>query len=206
MARKVYGHAINPDGSIKGRLSDLGGRSVTGSVVISIDTQEIGELADLLREAAAKFPHAIALALNRTVSETRTAVARALVQQTGAKYGVVRKALSIIPATAATLTAAIVAKGSYMPLSAFKARQTKKGVSAAPWNTRRVFPHTFIIARYGGNVYKRVGRARFPLHKLYGPAIPVELPKYQSRDAFYATAPAVLAKRLDHELGRLLTR
>ena len=35
-----------------------------------------------------------------------------------------------------------------------------------------------------GHVYKRVTRKRFPLHKLYGPAIPRELP----RDAFYSTA------------------
>ncbi len=96
--------------------------------------------------------------------------------------------------------------GGFTPLAAFKARQTGKGVSAAPWNTRRIFGGTFIIKCYGGNVYKRAGKARFPLHKLYRAAIPRELPRDQSGDAFDTNAPAVLAKHLNHEVGRLLAR
>lgn len=121
------------------------------------------------------------------------------------KYGVVRNALSTTPASAASLTAAIVARGGFAPLSAFGARQTKKGVSAAPGNRRRVFPGTFIISD-GGNVYRGLGKKRFPIAKLYGPAVPVELPKDQSRAAFYATVPRVLLKRLEHEFGRLLAK
>jgi Prophage minor tail protein Z (GPZ) len=206
-ASRVYGHAIGRNGETIGRVRDLGrGGRASGEVAIGIDTNEIGELADLLLRAAAASPQAVARALNRTVEETSTAVARALATQTGLKYGVVRKALTLWRANAGSLVAAIIARGSFVPLKEFGARQTRKGVSAAPWNKRRVFPHTFIIARYGGNVYARAGKGRFPLHKLYGPAIPVELPKDQSANAFYATAPAVLAKRLDHELGQILTK
>jgi hypothetical protein len=146
------------------------------------------------------------LLFNRTVQETRTAVARALVNQTGMKFGTVRKALTLDMASAASLSAAIVARGGFAPLNEFKARQTRKGASAAPWNTRRVFPGAFIIARYAGHVYKRVSRKRFPLHKLYGPAIPRELPRHQSREACSIPLPALLAKCLNHELGRILGR
>lgn len=205
-ASRVYGHAISPDGSIAGRVRDLRGGFAGGHIALHVESKEIGELATLLSQAAVQAPAAVARALNRTVSEVRTAMARALVGQTGLKYGVVRSALSTMPASAGSLVAAIVAKGGFTPLAAFGARQTKKGVSAAPWNTRRVFPGTFIVARYGGNVYKRIGRARFPIAKLYGPAIPIELPRDQSRAAFETTTPRVLVKRLDHELGRLLTK
>lgn len=201
-ASRVYGHVVGPSGDIIGRLSDLKAASGPGLIAIDINTREIGRLADLLRQAAKIEPAAVARALNRTAEESRTAVSRALVAQTGLKYGEVRKALSLWRASSGSLLAAIVARGSYVPLVKFGARQTGKGVSAAPWAHRRVFPSTFLIRRYG-NVYARVGKPRFPLHKLYGPAIPKELPKDQSRETFYAVAPAALAKRLDHELGRL---
>lgn len=203
-ASRVYGHVVGADGSTVGRLRDLKGSAGVAHIGIAIDTAEIGRLADLMQNAGKVAPAAVARALNRTANETRTAMSRALVQQTGLPYGAVRSAITTLPASAGSLTAAIIAKGSYVPLKLFKARQTGKGVSAAPWNKRRVFPHTFLIRRYAGNVYRRVSKKRFPLHKLYGPAIPVEFTKDQSELAFQATAPVVLLKRLEHELGRLL--
>lgn len=203
MASKVYGHVIDRGGNVVGRVSDLR-RGGGGTIGLNIDTRTIDRLGDVLRQAAKAEPAAVARALSRTATETTTKVARALVTQTGLPYGVVRKALNTISASPGNLVAKIVATGSYVPLAKFAARQTGRGVSAQPWNVRRVFKSTFVIRKFGGNVYARVGKGRFPLHKLYGPAIPVELPKDQSRAAFFASVPGILAKRLDHELGRLL--
>ena len=206
MARKVYGHVINRDGSIAGRVADMGGASMSSAVSINIDTRRIDALADRFRAIAIRDSGGIVRALNRTATETRTAMTRALVKQTGIKHAVVRRQLTVDNASRGSLTAVIKAKGGFQSLKDTGARQTKKGVSAAPWGKRRVFPGTFIIGRYGGNVYKRTSKKRFPLHKLFGPAIPREFPKDQSKAAFDATVPAVLAKRLEHELSRLLSR
>src|SRR4029077_6422645 len=40
--------------------------------------------------------------------------------------------------------------GAHTPLAEFHARQTRRGVSAAPWGQRRVFPHTFVVEKFGG--------------------------------------------------------
>ena len=56
--------------------------------------------------------------------------------------------------------------GAHIPLAEFHARQTRRGVSAAPWGQRRVFPHTFIVEQLGGPVFKREGNARLPIRKL----------------------------------------
>ncbi|MDQ2080489.1 phage tail protein [Xanthobacteraceae bacterium Astr-EGSB] len=202
--RRTYGQVVDREGNQIGRVADL--KPGAAAFDIRVDTREIAELADLIEEAAKLVPAAVARALNRTVTETRTAVARALVKQTGAKYAVVRKALSTTPASVGHLSASIIARGGFMPLSAFKPKKTRKGVSAAPWGTRRVFPASFMVKKWGGNVYVRMGKPRFPIHKLYGPAIPRELPRDQSAATFHATVPVVLAKRLDHELGRILTK
>lgn len=210
-AGRVYGHVVDRGGNVVGRVRDLKGGDV--AIGITIDARKIGELGALFERAAALEPAAVARALTRAADQARTAMGRGLVKQTGLKYGDVRAALFVNNATAGHLVAAVVAKGSFVPLSKFDARQGLKGVSAAPWAKRRLFPHTFIPHKagssanlWGGNVYVRKGKGRFPLHKLYGPAIPRELPKDQSAAAFHATVPVVLAARLDHELGRILGR
>lgn len=202
MASRIYGHVIDQSGNLLGRVRDL--RGTAGAVELRIDAGKVAQVGELIGKIAGMFPQAVARALTRTAEETKTAVGRALVMQTGLPAREVGKALRATPASVGSLSAAIVARGSYVPLGRFQARQTKRGVSATPWAKRRIFGGTFVIPSYGNNVYKRVGKARFPLHKLYGPAIPKELPKDQSAAAFWSTVPPVLAKRLDHEMGRLL--
>lgn len=202
----TYGHIVPRSGLLTTRLRDVLRHGPQGGTIgVNINSREIAYLAGKLAAAVAQHPAAVARALNRTSPETRTAMARALVKQTGLRYGAIRRALVITRASTAFLATMITARGSYLPLKLFGARQTKRGVSAAPWGKRRVFPHTFIIPAYGGNVYVRQTRRRFPIEKLLGPAIPVEFVKDRSAEAFYLTAPVTLAKRLDHELARLLT-
>jgi len=203
MASRVYGHVIDPGGNVIGRVRDLkGGDSPVG---LRVDVRGMEEVAARLQQTAKLVPQAAAAALTDTAQQTRTAVKAALVEQTGLPSAEVLKALKVAPASAGYLSAAIVATGAFTRLAKFKARQTRKGVSAAPWGERRVFPHTFMIAAYGGNVYKRAGKARFPLHALYGPAIPKEAVKGQSATAFYGAVPAVLARRLAHYMSRIFS-
>ena len=213
MASRVYGHVVPSSGSLAysdgslrtARLSTMLRKGPQGGTIgVNINSREIAALADRLADAVHQHPAAVSRALNRTAPETRTAMGRALVGQTGLKYGSIRRALTVVRSSPAFLATMIVAKGGYLPLRLFRARQGKRGVSAAPWGKRRVFPHTFIIPAYGGNVYVRQTSARFPIEKLFGPAIPVEFTKDQSADAFYRTVPGVLLKRLDHELSRLM--
>lgn len=205
----VQGHVLSPDGSITGRRSDMaaraGGASLLSSALgISVHWQGLSRIAQLLERAAQVSPEAVSRALNRTAERARTDVTRALVKQTGLKFGAVRKATSLWRASPGSLSAEIRAKGGYTSLKEFGPRQTKKGVSAAPWGRRQVFDHAFIVKRYGGHVYKREGARRFPIRKLYGPAIPVEMVKGASRDAFFRAVESELPKRLDHELSRVL--
>lgn len=206
----VQGHVLNSDGTIAGRRAfmarEAGGAILSAAVGISIRWQGLAEIRQMLERAAKVSPQAVSMAINRTIERARTDVTRALVKQTGLRFGAVRKATSLLRSSPATLTAEIRARGGYTSLKEFGARQTKKGVSAAPWGRRQVFDHTFIVRRYGGHVYKREGAARFPIQKLYGPAIPVEMVKGQSKAAFLRAVETELPKRLDHELGRLFVR
>lgn len=205
----VRGNVVGADGQIVGRRADLapfGGGVLTGALAVDVKWQGLDAIRRRLERASKRHPRAVALALNRTAETARGKVTRALVKQTGLKFGVIRKATSIWRANAGNLSAEIRTKGGFTSLKEFGARQTKKGVSAAPWGRRQVFDGTFIVRRYGGHVYKREGRARFPIQKLYGPAIPVEMVKGQSAQAFYRAVETDLPRRLEHELDRALAR
>lgn len=219
----VSGHVVNPDGST-GPLRRYAGRdavqgdprlegdvaygkllgAITGSVAVSVHWDGLARIRERLERAVRFSPAAVALALNRTADVARTGMTRALVKQTGIKFGTIRKATSIWRASAGSLSAEIKMRGGYTSLTEFGARRTKKGVSAAPWGHRRVFPSTFIVKRYGGHVYRRAGKERFPIEKLYGPALHVEMVKGQSAEAFAKAVAKELPKRLDHELDRVL--
>lgn len=60
-----------------------------------------------------------------------------------------------------------VCRSGWIPLAKLgAARQTRTGVTVRGWG-----PHksAFIVSRYGGNVFARVGVARLPIKKLHGP-------------------------------------
>jgi hypothetical protein len=143
--------------------------------------------------------------LNHEGDKGRTQVKRALVRQTGIKYGQINSAVKTIRASAASLTYTLEAKGDETNISLFGARQGKRGVSAAPWGKRRVFRSTFVVAGYGSRTFKRTGKARFPIKPVYGPNIARELLKDETAATFKAGS-ANIADRIAHEIARVLRR
>jgi len=166
---------------------------------IEIDASDLVDLARHYDNAPAKAKKALARAINHTGNVAMTRVRRALVKQTGAAYGKIKDEVTGVNGNVGSPTYQIVARGRAMGLVHFNARETRKGVSARPWGKRRVFGGTF-IAR--GQVYKRVGKGRLPIEKLWGPSIPTELVKDASVFEFMATVRERLPARVAHELSR----
>ncbi|GHA13462.1 hypothetical protein GCM10007989_05080 [Devosia pacifica] len=147
-------------------------------------------------------------ALNSTGKKVFTQVKRSVAKQMGTSQRNVVKhgGMKRVPASGAHLVTTIEAKGNYLPLSDFKSRQVGAGASAAPWATRRIFRGTFIIAKLGGNVFRRTGKfspasgRHNAIEKLWGPAVPKEM----VRDESAATFDRVVRTELAPEVNRLL--
>jgi hypothetical protein len=86
--------------------------------------------------ASPKAKAAARMALNDTGRQVNTQVKRTLVKQTGIKYGAINKGVKQEFATNARLEFKIIGTGKHFGLTDFGARQTKRGVSAAPWAAR----------------------------------------------------------------------
>lgn len=145
---------------------------------------------------------AMSRALNHEGEKGRTQVKRALVKQTGIKYGAVDKSMTTIRSTPATLTYRLKARGDETNIAWFGGVQRQKGVSAAPWNKRRIFAHSFIIPRFG-RAFIRTSKKRLPIRWLYGPNLARELVKDYSAAAWRSGVANVVA-RIGHEITRLL--
>lgn len=101
-----------------------------------------------------------------------------------------------------------------MALKYFKARETRKGVSAAPRDARRVFSGTFIKGgllaqrvglKLGNQVFARTGKGRVPIAKQEsGLFIPKEMISGAAASAFLSTVRRVLPIRLQHKIARIL--
>ena len=164
---------------------------------------------------AGKAADAMRRASMHTGAKVRTKVARALVKQTGLKYGTMRRAIHL-KAIPGGLGFMLQSKGGDISLKYFRARETRKGVTAAPWNKRTLYESAFIKSGWqwssrrvvlNGHVFRRLGADRKPIEKLRsGLYIPKEMLEGASRLTFERSLREDLLPRLSHEIGRLLPR
>lgn len=153
-------------------------------------------------------------ALNHTNDKAFTAVKKALAPQVGltqtktVELGQVRTRR----ANFRELSAAIKSDGSHVDLKEFGAKQFSYGVRAKPWGQSRRFEHAFIYAgtlnsgRFvrEGSVFHRTSSSSLPIEKMFGPAIPEEMVKGATKDAWESKASEIEA-RIAHEL-RVITK
>ena len=64
--------------------------------------------------------------------------------------------------------------------------------------------HAFDIGAYGGHVYERVGKPRFPVRRKFGPSTPHMLKDTEVADPLGKRIMEVFNERLSHEIGRIL--
>jgi hypothetical protein len=175
---------------------------------ISIDQRSASEVRKILTQLGANVTKELAVAVNKTVKQVKTAAARKLKEVIPVPVKVLKKAVfAKDKATAASPRSGINLYGGYaIPLKYFGARQMKKGgVSfrqSGPAKGRGSLPNAFIPPRYG-NVYQRVGKPRGPLIQQKGPA-PGEYASVGVTAAALATAKDKLPKQIQERI-RFLT-
>jgi Prophage minor tail protein Z (GPZ) len=127
---------------------------------INLDLSDLSRWADHLTEVAEQIPAAGSRAVNRTGDQVATQMGRELASETGMGVRDVRATFIVSRATANEPVYEIVIPSHTTTLAEYSPRQTRQGVSARPWATRRIFPHTFMIR---DEVFRRVGKERYPI-------------------------------------------
>lgn len=194
---------------------------------VTLDGSAFARLGNQIGAAGAKAPLALARAINHTGAKARTKMIRVLVPQTGLKRGTIVRALRETKAGAGSLTYTIRAKGGDVSLKYFAPRETRAGVSAAPWNKRSVYGSSFMKAgwwprrvskpNWNGHAFYRTGTKTGTQHPTKGKRgmdrfekaksglfIPTEMISDASAGAFNSMVATDLPARLEHELARVI--
>lgn len=172
----------------------------------------VGRWADSFAGLSGDGLRILAQSLNREGRKSRVALQRATAAAVGTSYSRVGRVMRTIMASSGDPSFEVRATDRFMSLADFGPRETHRGVSAAPWGVRRVFPSTFtkggrfprrVPLGLGGQVYSRVGAGRTPLEKHYGPAIPIEMTQGDPLAGWFAGSDRIAA-RIVAELQRRL--
>ena len=188
-------------------------------VLVRVDVSALARWDNMIAAAGDKAPRAIRSAVAWTGDKGRTQVKRALVQQTGLKFGFIGKFIKVKrpyvnPKNAGDFSFSyeIHGKGSDLPLKYFRPKQNKVGVRAYPRNVSTLYEHAFmgprpgvVAAKLRGHVWKRTSDDQFPIElQKSGINVAEELVKGDSRKLFLEVANRDLPDRLTHDLLRLL--
>jgi len=127
---------------------------------------------------------ALPRALNKVADQAKVQASREI-RAAGyqLKVSVIKAAITLKRANRNTLQAEVIASAPMMPLYAYAARRTKKGITVAVRSGQRKLiqnPHAFIATLRSGHtgIFERVvvvgGKRspRLPIRELYGPSIP----------------------------------
>ena len=137
---------------------------------------------------------AFSMALNKEGRKSFTQMRSALSQQSSIPRGAVNAAMRFRNANRATLSTETSGSGRSLPLSFFGAKQFTYGARAKIWGKAQTFRSAFVVKRYGGGVFKRTSKARFPIEQLWGPSVPKEMLRDQAYEAWKDQHPRILTE------------
>ncbi len=146
---------------------------------------------------------AFSRALNHEGRKSFTAVKRALRKQTDIPPFMIKASMAFRSSSKHHLRTIISGTGSELPLRLFKPAQFSYGVRAKVWGKHQTYRSAFIVARYGGNVFHRTSRKRFPIQRMFGPSIPKEMVRDETLETFEQSGNAIMDRAM-HELSRIL--
>ena len=114
------------------------------------------------------IPGTVSKTINETLTTARKEAAEKLADELGPTIGLTsggfKQSIALKRSTRRTLTGILSLMGRATPLYLYKARQTKRGVTAVAWGKRKLHEGVFIATakrgKYKKTVYKRIGKDR----------------------------------------------
>jgi hypothetical protein len=150
-------------------------------------------------------PRAIVRALNRSLGTIRTSVLRSLAADTGLARKDIEPSVGTVRATFGRQEAHLAVTGRRIPILAFGARQTRRGVTYRSGSGRKLIPSAFLATMRSGHrgVFKRKTSRRLPIAELFGPSLPHAVRNRRIFELLVGPSGETLRKNLEHEIAFL---
>lgn len=178
--------------------------------MISIQVNHnIDEITQLLRSISSDVEKKAAVrALNRTITQAKTAAKREMVKQYSFKSSNVESTMRIFNANGGRIEAKLISRGRRTRLIEMAARQTKRGTTVKVSKQRKLIKSAFIAQMRNGSigVFSRTSNKRLPIKQLYTIAIPEAMGSDIVVESMRKTIRERFMDRFKHELAYLQTR
>lgn len=179
---------------------------------VTVTADHVKQAENLLSHVNGGAAQALSRALNRAVHSARANAVRGVRDEYTAKAGDVRKSIRLKMSKPNDLQAEVNSSGSPLSLSSFDVKpKTVNGARRSPIRVgvrkgSAVKMGRAFVARVGGNlhVFERVGKARLPIEKKFGPSVPQMMGNPRLVEYIADRARKDIDKRLNHEIGRLI--
>lgn len=144
-------------------------------VEIEYDAKSLRRVEKMLQGIPNALPKVVSRAINRTASPAKSEISQGIREKINATAKRVNERINIIKATYNNWIATIHISRRRLPLMAFGAKQTAKGVSykIKRNGSREFIPHAFIATMKSGHegVFERDWMERLPITEKFGPSI-----------------------------------
>ena len=145
-------------------------------ISVDFDKAQLERLKQSLADKADRLPVEVAIAINATAKKAKALVAKDVAKEITLTQKKIKRLITIpSKASKGKLGSSVRIKGTKpINLRHFKHRASKRnGVrfSVRKSDGMQVDPSAFVVGRYKGNVYRRVGKARGPLSNQRGVAV-----------------------------------
>jgi hypothetical protein len=183
-------------------------------IYITWDQSGITTIRYALRQLeTGRAQQALRRALNHTGNKTLTGVRRSLQRHANIPAAILAEKNGYLYARRASdgnLQFKITGSGKPIRIRHFSPKQLSRGYSFKIWGERKQFKSAFTIKKgakwgtgtlkEGGNFYVRAGKARFPLHAMFGATVSKDMIKTHTVSIFHATVNKELPQRVLHEI------
>lgn len=176
---------------------------------VELDERAFKRASELLETIPRGYQTALTRAFNRALQEGRTEATRAVTKEYTLKAKQVRPTFKMQKASRSRLEASLDSAGQDLPLEEYKHRphsdttgnERKRVKVGVKKGGLKDIDRGFI---WQGRVMRREGRARLPIERRFGPAVPITLNNDEVVENVVDKISESVNKRLEHETDRLL--
>lgn len=183
-------------------------------ISITLRGDDVEKARRVLGHLGDKARPAIVRAVNRAVQGVTTDAGQMARQAYNVRSGDVKQSFSLTRASVSNLFGAAVSKGRVLSLRSFSPspspgkRRPSVGLSVVVKRStgRAKIAGTFwgqMPSRDVASVFRRLGKDRLPIEKLFGPSVPQMLGNQNVIERIQAKAADRFGANLDHEVNRL---
>jgi len=183
------------------------------NVTVDVDNRLLNEVREQLGEYSKKAPNAIASALNRAITNVAANVSKETRKEYIIKSSDIKETLRKVRASRSSMSGIVASKGRPIPIDRFKISpkkvqpKRKKPIKiAVKKGSLRESLGAFVADINGIKVFKREGKKRLPINRIFGPSVPQMVGNEEVRAKINAEGLDTFNRYLDHEINRILNR